>query len=210
MPASKPATKTATEQAKSKRRYNSPLREQRSRQTRERIVCAGSELVHEFHAWDWTNLTAAAVGERAGVSERTVQRYFPTERQLRDAVIERLVEESGVDLEGMALGEFHHVIELMYSHLSSFSIKPEKVEDPTFASIDQYRRDMLMAAATRAMPDNDEADTRALAAAMDVFWNPMLYERLVEAWQLPPERAVQTITWLVRLVSEAAHSGDHP
>lgn len=210
MPATKPVNQTTHQPAKTKRRYNSPLREQQSRDTRERIVSAGSELVHGFHAWDWTNLTAAAVGERAGVSERTVQRYFPTERQLRDAVIERLVEESGVDLEGMAMGEFHRVIELMYSHLSSFSIQPEKVEDPTFASIDQYRRDMLQAAVTRALPDSDEADTRAIAAAMDVFWNPMLYERLVEAWQLPPEKAVQTITWLVRLVSEAAQSGDHP
>jgi len=201
-----------TEDAKgrAKRSYNSPLREQQSRETRDRIVAAGAELVHEFHAWDWTNLTARAVGERAGVSERAVQSDFPTELQLRDAVLQRLVDESGVNLDALELGDFSGVIESMFTYLSSFAIKPETVADPSFASMDKYRRDMLLGAVERAMPDWQAEDRTSVAAMLDIFWNPLLYERLVEAWDMSPDQAVKVITWLVRLVEEAAYDNRHP
>jgi len=193
-----------------KRPYNSPLRQQQSQETRRRIVDAGAELVHGFRAWDWTNLTARAVGERAGVSERTVQRYFPSERHLRDAVLERMVEESGVDLDTLAFGEFADVIRRMFSYLSSFAVTPEKQEDPSFASIDQFRRDALLQAVGRAVPGWADEDRRAVAAALDIFWNPPLYERLVEEWELDADRAVGLISWLVTLIEQAVQAGERP
>ena len=135
-----------------KRRYNSPLRQQQAAATRERIVAAGAKLVHSYPAWDWTNLTAPAVGERAGVSERTVQRHFATERQLRDAVLQRMLEESGIALQDLELDHFADVTERMFAYLSSFAIAPEPVSDPSFASMDEYRRDALLNAVARATP----------------------------------------------------------
>lgn len=202
----KPAAKKTTE----KRRYHSPLREQQSQETRRRIIDAGAELVQGFHAWDWTNLTARAVGERAGVSERTVQRYFPTETLLRDAVLERMVEESGVDLDALTFGEFGDVIQRMFTYLSSFAVAPEKQEDPSFASIDRYRREALLAAVERAVPDCSDEDRKAIAAALDIFWNPPLYERMVGEWGLDRDRAIGIISWLVTLIEEAVTSGDRP
>ena len=73
--------------ASSRRRYDTPVRAQKVAATRERIVQAGSELVHGFASWDWQELTFRAVAERAGVGERTVYRHFPTERHLHDAVM---------------------------------------------------------------------------------------------------------------------------
>jgi len=193
-----------------KRRYHSPLRQQQSEETRRRIIDAGAELVQGFRAWDWTNLTARAVAERADVSERTVQRYFPAERQLRDAVLERMVEESGVDLSALSFGEFADVIQRMFTYLSSFAVSTEKLADPSFASIDAYRRDALLQAVTRAVPEYNEADRTAIAAALDIFWNPPLYERLVEEWGLDADRAVGLISWLVTLIERAVLAGDVP
>lgn len=79
-----------------RRRYDSPRRRELAAQTRERIVDAGSALVHSFPAWDWRDLTFRAVAERAGVGERTVYRHFPTEADLHDAVLRRLEDEAGV------------------------------------------------------------------------------------------------------------------
>ena len=59
-------------------------------ETRDRILDAGSALVHEFESWDWRPLTFRAVAERAGVGERTVYRHFATEQALHAAVMERL------------------------------------------------------------------------------------------------------------------------
>jgi AcrR family transcriptional regulator len=193
-----------------KRSYNSPLREQQSRDTRNSIVSAGAELVHGFTAWYWTNLTARAVGERAGVSERTVQRYFPSERALRDAVLERMVEDSGVDLTALAFGEFGDVIRRMFTYLSSFAAAPDRQEDPSFASIDQFRREALLEAVERAVPDWSDEDRKAVAAALDIFWNPPLYERMVEQWGLDPDRAVGLISWLVTLIERAVQAGERP
>ncbi len=203
-------SKTATGKNAEKRRYHSPLREQQSQDTRRRIITAGAELVQGFHAWDWTNLTARAVGERAGVSERTVQRYFPAETQLRDAVLERMVEDSGVDLGALQFGEFADVIQRMFTYLSSFAVAPEKQEDPSFASIDRYRREALLQAVERGVPEWSDEDRKAVAAALDIFWNPPLYERMVGEWGLDADRAVGIIRWLVTLIEQAVHAGDRP
>ena len=71
----------------SRRTYDNRARQEKAAQTRERIVAAGSELVHDFDTWNWRDLTFKAVAERAGVGERTVYRHFPTERHLHDAVM---------------------------------------------------------------------------------------------------------------------------
>ena len=70
-----------------RRTYDNRARQEKAAQTRERIVAAGSELVHAFDTWNWRDLTFKAVAERAGVGERTVYRHFPTERHLHDAVM---------------------------------------------------------------------------------------------------------------------------
>jgi AcrR family transcriptional regulator len=200
--------KTSADESGIKRRYNSPLRQQQAAATRERIVAAGAKLVHSYPAWDWTNLTATAVSERAGVSERTVQRHFATERHLRDAVLQRMLEESGITLQDMELDHFADITQRMFAYLSSFAITPAPVSDPSFASMDKYRRDALLNAVARATPKWASHDQETAAALLDIFWNPPTYERLIAAWGLNPERATGALSWLIDLVA-AAINGDH-
>lgn len=193
-----------------KRRYDSPLRRQRTAETRERIVTAGAGLVHSYTAWDWTNLTASAVGERAGVSERTVHRYFPTERKLRDAVLQRLLEESGVDLDNLKLDQFADVTARMFDYLSTFTVEPATVEDPSFASMDRLRRDALRNAVINATPGWLDHDQEAAAAVLDILWNQPPYERLITAWGFDNDRAIGAISWLIGLIEEAIRQGRKP
>jgi AcrR family transcriptional regulator len=199
-----------TDNSVTKRRYNSPLRQQQSAATRERIVAAGAKLVHSYPAWDWTNLTAPAVGARAGVSERTVQRHFATERQLRDAVLQRMLEESGIALQDLELEQFADVTERMFAYLSSFAIAPEPVSDPSFASMDQYRRDALLHAVVRATPGWPDSDRETAAAVLDIFWNPPTYERLIAVWGFDSERAIRALSWLISLTEETISKGRRP
>ncbi|MCK9901761.1 TetR family transcriptional regulator [Parafrankia colletiae] len=90
-------------QPRQRRRYDSPVCRERAGQTRERIVAAGSALVHEFPIWDWSGLAFRAGAERAGVGERTVYRHFPTERDLHAAVMRRLQTEAGVGYDDLDL-----------------------------------------------------------------------------------------------------------
>jgi AcrR family transcriptional regulator len=211
MKKSKPGTtaKNANQQA-ARRRYNSPLRQQQAAQTRDSIIAAGVKLVHSYPAWDWTNLTALAVGERAGVSERTVQRHFPTERKLRDAVLQGVYEESGIGLEELELGTFSDVTARMFSYLSSFAVAPQPLTDPTFESMDTQRRNALFNAVVRATPDWTEQERENAAAVLDILWNYPPYERLMLAWGFDSARAIGAITWVIKVIAQAIQGGHRP
>jgi AcrR family transcriptional regulator len=67
------------------RAYNSPLRDDRARRTREAIVAA---LVEQVADAGLNDFSVPKVAKRAGVSVRTVYRYFPNRDDLLDAVNE--------------------------------------------------------------------------------------------------------------------------
>ncbi len=57
-----------SESSTARRTYDNRTRQQKAAQTRERIVTAGSELVHAFESWNWRDLTFRSVAERAGAA----------------------------------------------------------------------------------------------------------------------------------------------
>lgn len=193
-----------------RRNYNSPLRRQQAEETRSRIVAAGVKIVHQLPSWDWGGLTFRAVAELAGVTERTVHRHFSTERKLRDAILQRLVEESGVGLAGLELRDFAKVTSRLFAYLSSFSVAPEPVKDPSFAVIDQTRRGALLGAVARVTPDWPETERLMAAALLDVLWNVPTYERMLGEWQLDPKSATRATVWAIKLIEDAIRKGHRP
>jgi AcrR family transcriptional regulator len=200
------------ESAARARPYDAPRRREQVERTRERIVAAGSELVHEFASWDWNALTFRAVAERAEVGERTVYRHFPTERHLHDAVMQRLEDEAGVSYEGLTLPELTAVTQRVFRSRMSFSAGASisVPEDPTFVEADERRRRALLDAVSAAAPMWSQQQQRTLAALLDVLWNLPTYERLVGAWQLPGEDAEQAITWLIDKLTRSVDDGEPP
>ena len=198
------------EPTRHRRRYDSPVRRQRAAETRERILIAGAELLHGFPIWNWGALTVRAVAARAGVNERTVYRYFSSERELRDAVMGRLEEEAGVDVEGLRLEAVADVTAQIFEYVSSFPLEPRTPRDPTVAAANQRQREALLAAVAPSTAEWSAVD-RALAASMlDVLWSVVSYERLVVDWELDAQDAIRAITWVIRLVEDAVREGRRP
>jgi AcrR family transcriptional regulator len=193
-----------------RRRYDSPLRRQQLASTRERIVAAGSAIVHRLPTWEWKELTFRAVAQRAGVSERTVYRHFPTERDLHDAVMSRLEEEAGVFYEDISLDEVAAVATKVFEARSAFAATPFGVESPTFAAEDHRRQSALLQAVTDATADWSDRDRRLVAAILDVLWNTSSYERLVVGWQIDGAESTQAIEWAIGLVVGALRNGARP
>ncbi|HEY1075204.1 MAG TPA: hypothetical protein VGE51_00790 [Fontimonas sp.] len=204
--ARKPAAKLAVE----RRQYDSPLRRQQAADTRERIIAAGAEIAHRLPSWDWSAMTFKAVGERAGVSERTVHRYIATERQLREAVLQRLFQESGISLDGLRLDSFASIATGVYRYMSSFTIAQTPVTDPTFAALDQHRRTALLGAVAVATPGWTESEREIAAATLDILWHPPFYERLTAGWNFDAARATQAIGWIAALVQQAIRQDLRP
>ena len=105
---------------RSGRPYDGTLRRERAAETREKIIDAGSELIHRTSVRDWKKLTVRAVAVRAGVNERTVYRHFGSERGLRDAVMHRNEQEAGIELDGMHLADIATVAAQILDHVAQY------------------------------------------------------------------------------------------
>ena len=193
-----------------RRKYDSPVRRQQAADTRERILVAGSDLVHGFDRWDWRELTVRAVAKRAGVNERTVYRYFSNERELHEAVMRRLQEEAGDPLDGLSLDRFPRVVAELFAYLSSFAITPRTTTDPTFAAIDERRRRALVAVVEPSTEGWSETEREMAAALLDALWSVSAYERLVAVWGLDTDAATQAMSGLIDLLVDAIRDGRRP
>lgn len=195
-----------------KRAYDSPVRRKKMAATRELILTTAVNLVHESPSWDWKNLSASTVADAAGLGRRTVQRHFPTEKLLRDEVMIRTLTESGIELDKMSLDNFGQFIDQTFSYLASFQAAPitPPITDPSLASMDKLRRDAMVAAVTREIPNCPERDREAIAALLDLFWHQPSFERLAINWGVDTPRAIALLTWAADLVTEALQSGKRP
>jgi AcrR family transcriptional regulator len=199
-----------TEPAPTRRRYDSPVRRERAAKTRERIIVAGAELLHGFPVWNWRALTVRAVADRAGVNERTVYRYFANERELRDAVLEVLEAEAGVDLTGLTLDDVRDVTTRILEYSSSFPVAPRTERDETVAAANARQREALLAAVAEHTAQWSEVDRTLAAAMFDVLWSPVSFERIVVDWDVDAKEAIRGITWVIDLVHPAITAGRAP
>lgn len=186
------------------------MRRQRVAETRARIVAAGAEILHGYPVWDWDALTVRAVAQRAGVTERTVYRYFASERALRDAVMVELEEQAGVDLGELTLDGLARFTTQIFEFVSSFPLEPRAPQDPTLLSANQRQHDALLAAVAAATEDWPDRDRAVVAALFDVLWSMGTYERLVGDWGLDPTDAIAGVTWVIDLLRDAVRDGRRP
>ena len=204
------ANATSARSDGSRREYDSTSRRASAGVTRERIVAAGSALLHDASVRDWRSVTVRAVAERAGVNERTVYRHFRNERGLRDAVMHRLEEEAGVDLTAMRLDDIAEVASRIFEHVSDYPLEPRERLDPTLSDASRRQREALVAAVTAATSSWPDADLTATAALFDVLWSVDSYERLFVDWQLGHDEAVRAITFVIGLLAAAVRQDRRP
>lgn len=166
--------------------------------------------MHEFTSWDWDGLTFRAVADRADVSERTVYRHFPTERQLHDAVMARLEDEAGITYDDVELGNIADVTGRLIASLQRFAVEQtvRTPHSPAFLGADERRRNALLRAVQAEAPDLTDVQQRIAAGLLDAVWSPATYERLARAWRLDDDVAVGAIEWMIATVVEAVRSGD--
>jgi AcrR family transcriptional regulator len=192
------------------RPYDNTRREQQAQATHDRIVTAGCELLAESSVRDWGALTMRAVAERAGVNERTVYRHLANERGLRDAVMHRLEQEAGIDLDGLELEGIADVARRIFATVAAHPLERRAPLDPTLKEASRRSREALLRALS-PHADGWSDEERVVAAAMcNVLWKVSVYESLVVDWELASDDAVAGITWVLGLVEEAIRDGRRP
>jgi AcrR family transcriptional regulator len=195
-----------------RRRYDSPARREQAAATRERIIAAGAQLVRELTTWDWDQLTFRAIADRAGVSERTVYRNFPSERHLHDAVMARLEDEAGISYDAVELDTVAAVTGRVFASLRRFAAEESfhVSSGQSVTGADERRQAALMRAVTAQTPDLTDTQRRTVAGLLDVLWNPPTYERLVREWKLDDSAAIAAVQWLIAKVVDAVEKNAVP
>jgi AcrR family transcriptional regulator len=150
------------------------------------------------------------VAELAGVNERTVYRYFPNERALRDAVLAQLEDEADVDLATLRLEGVREFAARILEYVATFPVEERTPRDPTVAAANQRQREALLAAVAPAAEGWPDTDRAIAAGVLDVLWSVVSYERLVLDWELEPKDAVRGVTWVIGLVEDAIRHGRRP
>ncbi len=199
------APKTATP-----RRYESPVRRRQALETRERIIEAGCKLLRRSGIRDWRPLTIRGVAEQAGVNERTVYRNFGNERGLRDAVMHRLEERAGIELEGMQLEDVAGYAARIFTHVSAYPGRPKPPLDPTLSDANIRQKRALLAALSERTSEWTASERNSAAALLDVLWNVATYERLVTDWEMDRDQAIETVRWAIGLVEGAIDRDRRP
>ena len=196
-----------------KRQYDNSRRRALAAQTRDRIVLAGAELVRGSSIRDWRSVTMRAVAARANVNERTVYRHFPNERALRDAVMQSLEEQVGIDLDALRLGDVAAAGARIFEFVSTWGRARGRANvplDPTLVDANRRQHDALLSAVKEHAARWPSSDRTIAAATLDLLWAVGSYERLVHDWQLDHDDAVRAITWAIGLVEDAVRDGNRP
>jgi AcrR family transcriptional regulator len=196
--------------ASTPRRYESPVRRRQAQATRERIIEAGCKLLRRSSIRDWRALTIRGVAEQAGVNERTVYRYFGNERGLRDAVMGRLEEKAGIELEGMELEDVAGFAARIFRHVSSYPGRTTAALDPTLVDASVRQKSALLGALEERTAGWTDLERTSAAALLDVLWNVATYERLVTDWSMDRDQAIETVGWAISLVEDAIRKGRRP
>lgn len=180
------------------RKYDSSRRQ---KQGRERILEAALDLARTSGGWNWVDITFKAVADAADVSERTVYRHFPTQRDLHEALMTRINQDAAISYEELAIGDVAELVGRLFTSLSTFGQALDAQPRPSEAAIAMNRERM------QALLEACGGDRR-LAALLDVLWSTDTYERLSTTWRMSTEDAIDAVTWaLGRLVPPANSPG---
>jgi AcrR family transcriptional regulator len=193
-----------------RRRYDSTMRQKGAAQTRDRIVTAGCELLDGSPIRDWRGLTMRAVADRAGVNERTVYRHFTNERGLRDAVMHRLEQRAGIDLDQLQLDGIGDVARRIFTAVASHPLERRPSLDPSLSEASRREQDALLRALAPYVEGWTESDRVVAGAMFNALWRVAVYEHLAVDWELDEHEAIAGVTWVIGLIEDAVRAGRGP
>jgi len=175
--------------------------------TRERILSAAVTLACHRAPWSLGGLTFAEVARAAGVSERTIYRYFPTQVDLQEAVAGRWPDE-------VALEE-HPVTEAMLPDVTRRLFEAMAARRAATRELpSEPRRKACLGQALRPITEGlDDRSAARMAGLVDALWGQSTYLRLAD-WGLDDDEAVSAVTWCLELLAAASRrgrpTGPHP
>lgn len=195
------------------RTYNSPLRDERARQTREAILAALFALMDDAGAPD--EIAMEAIAERAGVQRRTVFRHFPTKADLLAAFWPWLNARIGAATEPETLRDIldgpRRTFPRFDAHEAAIraalhSRTGREMRMDTVAG----RREHFARALGPALHDASPVEAAKLEALAHLLYSAAAWEVLKDYAGLSGAEAGETAAWALETVLSAVTAGRFP
>jgi AcrR family transcriptional regulator len=184
--------------------YRSPLRQAQAAQTRERIERAAADLLGEGSAAE--SITFRAVAQRAGVTEMTVYRHFPT----REALMHGLWQQINARM-APGIGMPEDIDALLAQHTALFtgfdrqapqivaSLVTEQGREMR-SSLNEQRCKAFRSIAREAAPGLSPAECTRVAAVLQLLHSAHAWMSMREQWGLDGREAGAATRWAIEIL----------
>ena len=174
--------------------YRSELRAEQAAATRQRIIEAA---VEGFAPWS-TDLPFDRVAERARVSERTVYRHFPTQKDLFDAVAAHVVARSGWNPDEVEADSLGATAARAFTYFGTLFPRVDRApEAPGMKALRNKRFEMIDRIVGPYTNGMDPVQARGIFAVFDGLVRVQFLRGMHEHWGLGGQDAGRAIEWAI-------------
>jgi len=183
------------------------LREAQRAVTEQRIIGALAGLIEDEHPLE---ISMAAVAKRAGVSEPTLYRHFPTKRDLFAALAGYQFQTVAAGLAPASADDLAGAVGIVYQRSAGMeglirwtlaATDPARVPRPNV----QARLDMLRTALGGQPAADDDAE-QFLVRTVLLLTSPMAWLYWKDYLGLDPAAAAETAGWAIKALTRAARA----
>jgi AcrR family transcriptional regulator len=181
------------------RHYHSPLRADQQEQVRERILLKVGEVLADPAM---TELPIPEVARRAGVSVRTVYRYFPTKEALYDAFNEFAQKRIGLHKLPERMDELPHVVDEIFRGFDANgdeyrAWRFSKIAGEVRARRKQRQKKAFSKALAPCTSHLDETTGRGVAAIVHSLVSSETWLTMVDTWGMTTVEAAEAVKWAI-------------
>jgi AcrR family transcriptional regulator len=195
---------TVMEGKKAKRTYRSELRAEQVDATRQRIIEAA---VASFAPWA-AELPFDKVAERARVSERTVYRHFPTQRDLLQAVTAHIVARSGWEPDELNAENLGPRTARAFTYFGTLTEGGEHQPEPQSPEMKALRAKRLETIERIVAPYTEGTDpelARGICAVFAELVRVQVFRGMYEQWGLSGAEAGRAVEWAINALFNELH-----
>lgn len=191
--------------------YQSPLRQEQARRTREQIL---EGLIQTMARGGIADLSIPAIAREAGVSVPTIYRYFRTKRELVEALGSYTLQKIGSDLPPGPPRNPEELIDIIKALFSKYDGADEMLRAAVMSEqAYELRRELLpqrlalIEEALRPVMERfDEADRIRLRNSVFILTTTAVFAAFNSYLNLSGAEAADTISWAIRTLTSASSS----
>ncbi len=185
------------------RDYQSPLRQEQARRTREQIL---DGLIQAMAQGGLADLSIPAVAREAGVSVPTIYRYFHTKRELIEALGSYIVQKAGIAPQSGPPRSPEELIAMIKAAFLKYEGADEMLRAAAMSELSYEMRQFALPQRLKFIEDAlepviesfDEADRLRLRNSVFLLTTTAIVRAFKDYLNLSGEEAADTVAWMIR------------